>query len=197
MKETWDKRYNSNEFVYGVKPNEFLKSILEKIKPGTILLPGDGEGRNSVFAAKLGWKVDAFDYSLEGYNKAKKLAKKNNADINYFISDVSVFDTKIQYDFIAIIFLHLPPEIRASFFKNLVHFLKPGGYILLEAFSREQIQNTSGGPKDVTLLYDLQEIKEDFQQLTIELAEEKKIILDEGKLHQGKASVIRLLAKKD
>lgn len=197
MKETWDKRYNSNEFVYGVKPNEFLKSILEKTKPGTILLPGDGEGRNSVFAAKLGWKVDAFDYSPEGYNKAKKLAKKNNTDINYFISDVSVFDTKIQYDFIAIIFLHLPTEIRVSFFKNLVHFLKPGGYILLEAFSREQIQNTSGGPKDVTLLYDLQEIKEDFQQLTIELAEEKKIILDEGKLHQGKASVIRLLAKKD
>jgi cyclopropane fatty-acyl-phospholipid synthase-like methyltransferase len=196
MKEVWNSRYKQTEYIYGIKPNEYLKSFLETHKSGNILLPADGEGRNAVFAAKLGWQVDAFDYSESAQNKAIQLAKINNVDINYSVSDVMHFSTTNSYDLIAIIFLHLTPEIRTQFFSKLSTFLNPGGYILLEAFSKDQLKYSSGGPKDSNLLYDLTEINKDFQDLKIKELIESEIFLDEGDLHQGKANVIRLLAQK-
>lgn len=73
MKEFWNGKYSSKEYIYGTEPNEYFKSALEKYRPGTILLPGDGEGRNAVYAAKKGWQVTAFDFS----NAAKEKAEKN------------------------------------------------------------------------------------------------------------------------
>jgi len=63
MKEFWNERYAKNEFIYGTEPNEFFRKELEILPAGKIILPCDGEGRNAVFAAKLGWKVNAFDFS--------------------------------------------------------------------------------------------------------------------------------------
>jgi 2-polyprenyl-3-methyl-5-hydroxy-6-metoxy-1,4-benzoquinol methylase len=196
MKEVWNSRYNQTEYIYGIKPNEYLKSFLETHKPGSILLPADGEGRNAVFAAKLGWQVDAFDYSESAKKKANQLANVNNVDINYSVSDVLHFSTTNSYDLIAVIYLHLIPDIRTQFFAKLSTFLKPGGHILLEAFSKNQLKYSSGGPKDSNLLYDLTEINKDFQDLKIKELIESEIFLDEGDLHQGKANVIRLLAQK-
>ncbi len=75
-KEMWNKRYARTDFVYDTVPNEFFKQQLLKLTPGKILLPAEGEGRNAVFAAKKGWKVDAFDSSIEALKKAEKWAKK-------------------------------------------------------------------------------------------------------------------------
>ena len=60
MKEFWDDRYSKNEFAYGEQPNNYLKEQLEKLQVGRILFPAEGEGRNAVFAATLGWKVSSF-----------------------------------------------------------------------------------------------------------------------------------------
>jgi len=196
MREIWNTRYNSEEYIYGLKPNEFLKSFIENKNPGNILLPADGEGRNSIFAAKLGWNVDAFDFSESAQLKALRLAKENKVEINYSVSDVLKFKTENTYNTIALIYIHLPQDIRSPFFKKLVHLLKPGGYIVLEAFSKKQLQNKSGGPKDLNLLYSVDEIASDFKELSIELIEEKQIFINEGSLHHGKADVVRLLARK-
>ena len=73
MNDTWvnrlNDRYSTDEYAYGEQPNNFLREELEKLKPGTILFPAEGEGCNAVFAAKLGWIVSAFDISAEGKNK--------------------------------------------------------------------------------------------------------------------------------
>src|SRR5690554_7467062 len=78
MKNFWNERYSSIEFAYGEKPNEYFKEQLSKLEPGRILLPGDGEGRNGICAAKQGWDVEAFDISSEGKKKADQLAEKYN-----------------------------------------------------------------------------------------------------------------------
>jgi len=62
MKEFWNQRYSDVEYTYGEFPNKFISSELQKLKSGKILFPADGEGRNSVFAAKNKWEVFAFDY---------------------------------------------------------------------------------------------------------------------------------------
>jgi len=67
--DRWNERYSKEEFAFGKQPNNYLKEQLEKINRGTILFPAEGEGRNAVFAAKLGWTVSAFDISMEGKRK--------------------------------------------------------------------------------------------------------------------------------
>jgi hypothetical protein len=74
----WDERYKQQDFAYGVTPNNYLKDQLIKLQTGKILFPAEGEGRNAVFAAKLGWIVSAFDISIEGKKKAMQLAKSEH-----------------------------------------------------------------------------------------------------------------------
>ena len=107
MKEFWDERYKSIEFIYGVKPNEFLKNYIDKTSSGKLLLPGDGEGRNAVYTAKLGWDVTAFDYSTSAKEKALLLAKENEVKIKYLTTDASSFRSEEKFDLISIIFLIL------------------------------------------------------------------------------------------
>jgi 2-polyprenyl-3-methyl-5-hydroxy-6-metoxy-1,4-benzoquinol methylase len=197
MKEVWDERYKSEQFIYGVEPNNFLKEYLQKTSPGNILLPGDGEGRNAVYAAQQAWNVTAFDYSISGKEKAINLAQKNNVNINYLVSDVDSFIPKEKYDLISIIYFHLPEESRINFHSKLHHYLNENGVLLLECFSKSQIENNSGGPKNLNLLYNMNDLKNDFSKLKIELLEESEIELNEGLLHQGTASVIRLIARKN
>ena len=71
MNSFWNERYSTNEYAYGTEPNEFFKSVLSKLEVGKLLLPGEGEGRNAVYAAKQGWHVTAFDTSIAGKTKLK------------------------------------------------------------------------------------------------------------------------------
>ncbi|EMO25801.1 thiopurine S-methyltransferase domain protein [Leptospira interrogans serovar Bataviae str. HAI135] len=74
--DRWNERYSKEEFAFGEQPNEYLKEQLEKLEIGKILFPAEGEGRNAVFAAKLGWNVSAFDISVEGKRKRFNLQKQ-------------------------------------------------------------------------------------------------------------------------
>jgi 2-polyprenyl-3-methyl-5-hydroxy-6-metoxy-1,4-benzoquinol methylase len=194
----WNERYSSKEYVYGENPNHFLKEQLEKITvPGKLLLPGEGEGRNAVYAAKLGWEVDGYDQSTAGKFKAIKLADKNNVKINYQIADLLEFtSSKDKYDVIAIIYVHLNTKLRKSFNEKIIEALKPGGKIILELFSKEQLGKSSGGPQDLEMLYSLDEIKKDFSSLKSIILKEETINIEEGEKHSGEANVVRFVGEK-
>jgi SAM-dependent methyltransferase len=199
MKEFWNERYQQNEYVYGVHPNHFLTEQLSEIPyPGDVLFPCEGEGRNAVFAAVSGWRVYAFDYSESGKSKALQLAEKHEVKFSYFISEATHFDFgKEKYDVVAFIFAHFSPEIRAGIHQKAISSLKPGGRIIIEAFNPLQLNNSSGGPKDSSMLYTEEILRLDFQKLDIQILETKVVDLDEGLFHRGKADVIRLLAIKN
>lgn len=76
MKEIWDERYAQSEYIYGTQPNAWLAEKLKELPVGRILFPAEGEGRNAVYAAALGWESVAFDQSAEGKAKALKLASE-------------------------------------------------------------------------------------------------------------------------
>ena len=197
MQNQWDERYARQEYIYGKEPNSFLKEILRTIKPGRILFPAEGEGRNAVYAATLGWETDAFDQSIEGRKKALQLANLNNVPINYFIQSLDEWNPEPdQYDCIALIFVHLPETLRKQVHNAAVKALKPGGILILEAFTTNQFPRNSGGPKNIELLFTTNQIKHDFADLSeIEILE-TQIILNEGPLHQGLADVIQLYCHK-
>lgn len=197
MKETWNNRYSENEFVYGTEANAFLKEELQKLPKGKILFLGEGEGRNAVFAATLGWEVDAIDYSEAGKKKAELLASKSNVTINYIVADIIESPLpKESYDAVALIYIHVNEETKPILHQKVIDALKPKGKIIIEAFDKEQLKYNSGGPKDKDLLYDLQSITEDFIDFEFEKLSRDNIELSEGKLHQGKAAVVRFVGIK-
>jgi len=197
MQNQWDERYARQEYIYGTEPNNFLKEQLTLLKPGRILFPAEGEGRNAVYAASLGWETEAFDQSTEGQKKALQLAGQKGVTINYYIQSLEGWNPEPdQYDCIALIFLHLPDDLRWQVHQNVVKALKPGGTLILEAFTINQLPRTSGGPKTAELLFTKEQIANDFKGLGILKLDETESFLDEGPLHQGHAEVIQLTANK-
>ena len=196
MKEFWDERYGGNEFVYGTAPNDFFKEWIDTQKPGVILFPCEGEGRNAVYAASKGWNVFAFDYSEKGKEKAELLAKSLKVHINYEVSDALYYKNERKFDAVVFVFAHFPESTRLNIHSRIAGMLKPGGTVLIEAFSKQQIDQNSGGPRNAELLYSSKILKNDFSDLEIKLLEEKQIQLFEGRFHDGTANLVRLIAKK-
>lgn len=195
-KQFWNQRYTDNETLYGTKPNNFFKLFIDLHKPGTLLLPAEGEGRNAIYAAGKGWQVDAFDYSKIAKQKALVNAKAAKVHINYWTEEIDNFKATKQYDAVALIYTHVQPQTRKKFHAEIMKSLKHSGFLILEAFGKEQLTLSSGGPKDESMLYDAPSLCNDFQFLHILNCEQKDVFLDEGKFHYGEASILRLSGQK-
>lgn len=197
MKAMWNERYQTEEYQYGIQPNDFMKEQLSILPTGRILFPGAGEGRDAVFAAQKGWDVHAFDLSEEGKIKAERLASKEKARIHFKVADASFVKFPLEsFDVIALTYFHLPLEIRLDFYKQCIAWLKRGGFLILEGFNKHQISLNSGGPKKIEWLFSAATISDEFPGLRIIVNEEKQRILNEGPLHQGLAEVIQFVGQK-
>ena len=193
MSEFWNARYGEEGFAYGTEPNAFLKSELATLTPGKILFPAEGEGRNAVYAASLGWEVTAFDSSRTGREKAMGLAASRGVTIDYTLCGYADFHAEQEsFDCIALIFAHQPPMQRHAFHRQLVEWLKPGGHVILEGFSKAQLGRGSGGPGDLAMLFSEEELRQDFSALADLSITQEQVTLDEGRYHVGTADVIRL-----
>lgn len=198
MKEFWEERYSEKEFAYGARPNVFFKKQIDQLKPGKILLPLEGEGRNAIYAASKKWEVEAFDFSKKAKENCLKEAAQKKLRINYTVSDALSYNSSSKFDAIALLFTHLPSATRNKFHRLLIEFLKPGGILIAQGFHPYQLSKgyKSGGPKNSDWLYEVSQLKSDFKQLRQVLGEETETLLDEGKYHQGKAYVSNFIAQK-
>ena len=88
-KEKWNAKYNSDCYITGKEPCEWLKSHAKfLIKGGKALDIAAGEGRNSVFAASLGYEVVSMDISEIALKKAQRLANEKNVTITTLSTDL-------------------------------------------------------------------------------------------------------------
>lgn len=201
--DIWNERYSSNEYVYGKQPNTYLKEQLETLSVGSILFVGEGEGRNAVYAASKGWKVSAYDISSEGKKKTLLLASQHKVHIDYHVGELQDLNyEKNQFDVIAFIYTHFSAETRSMIHKEVSTYLRLGGTIILEAFSKKQIKHQikcdgGGGPKNIDMLYSLEDIKSDFYNFKIIELIETEVCLTEGDFHNGISSVIRFTGQKE
>lgn len=203
MKEKWNIRYAEEGYAYGELPNEFFKEVIDKQQvKGKILFPGEGEGRNAVYAAKNGWDAFAFDISENAKIKAEKLAQENGVKINYQVGDfLNLSLIAEKYDAIALIYAHFPPTVLSSYYKKMAELIKSGGILILEGFSKGNIpyreaNSSIGGPDNPEMLFSLAEIENYFSDFEIIQLEEMEVQLNEGKYHQGIGKVIRFVGTK-
>ncbi len=192
MKAFWNQRYDEPEYAYGTQPNLFFKDQLDQLTPGKLLMPAEGEGRNAVYAAGKGWEVTAFDSSSSGQKKALQLAQEKKVTLNYVVADaLEIVFPEASFDAVGLIFVHLPPDLRSIFHQKVVSWLKPGGTLILEGFSTDQLHHPSGGPREPAMLFSTAILREDFGTLQSLHIEEMITTLDEGRYHVGSAAVIR------
>jgi SAM-dependent methyltransferase len=196
----WDSRYAGTDYAYGEAPNAFLASLAGTFSPGQrALVPGDGEGRNGVFLAERGLRVETLDLSPQGVAKTRALAARRGVSLDARVADALTWEWPVgACDLVALLYLHLPaPERRALHVKALAA-LSPGGRIVLEAFTpahlEKQRAGARGGPREKGLLYSAEDLRADFAGGEIEFLEECETDLHEGALHVGASAVVRLIA---
>jgi SAM-dependent methyltransferase len=193
----WDERFDTPEYIYGTQPNDFLISVANEIPPSKVLCLADGEGRNGVYLASLGYDVTAVDQSAVGLAKAQKLAIAKQVSITTIQANLADFVIEPEaWDGIISIYCHLPSPLRNKVYPQIIRGLKPNGVFIFEGFAPEQLQYNTGGPKDLDLLPKLVTLQEELGSLNWEISQDIERELWEGRYHNGKAAVIQMLGRK-
>ncbi len=196
QQEFWNGKFSKADYFYGTKANEFLASNISLLKNHKKLLClGEGEGRNAIFFAKNGFEVSAIDASNLGLEKLQNRAIEEKLDIKTVCMDLNDWTVLEKYDVIVASYLHMFKNEREELFKKIENSLSSNGYFIGEFFSTKQLSFNSGGPKDLDLLYTIEDFQNYFNLCKKNITEEI-VILDEGIGHQGEACVIRVVIQK-
>jgi SAM-dependent methyltransferase len=199
MSEFWNRRYDGAEYYYGTEPNSFLVVQAVRLAPGSrILSLGEGEGRNAVHLARLGHRVTALDASATGLAKAQRLAVDAGVTIDTVCADLAdhAFEPD-AWDAVVSIWCHLPSALRRRVYGDVVRALRPGGLVLLEAYTPDQIGRGTGGPREVDLLSTAAALTEEWAGLTVLSAEESVREVHEGTGHRGTSAVVQWIGRKE
>jgi SAM-dependent methyltransferase len=194
----WDDRYAEPGYIYGTLPNEFLAASAGSIpQGGRVLCLAEGEGRNAVYLASLGYDVTAVDSSLVGLKKASELATSKGVSITTKATDLAEFIIEPEYwDGIVAIFAHLPPALRSRVHRSAVEGLKAGGVFILEAYTPRQLEFGTGGPPSLELLMPLETLKDELRGLEFIIAGETEREINEGRYHRGRGAVVQIVGVK-
>jgi hypothetical protein len=197
----WNSHYAEPGYIFGTAPNAFLASEAHRFAPaGRILVPGDGEGRNGVWLAEQGLAVTSVEASAVGVQKARALAAERGVRLDIQHANLDAWDwPEGSFDGVATIFVHFEPHVRRAMHRRMLAALELGGIIVLEAFAPRHVENrkagSRGGPPP-EMLYAIDMLREDFTEAAVELLREEEVTLDEGTRHQGRAHVVRLVARR-
>lgn len=194
----WNQRYADPGYWYGTQPNDFLREHAQALPPGgRVLSLGEGEGRNAAFLAALGFEVVALDASAVGLAKADRLVRDRGLQIASICIDIADFDFgRAAWDGILSIWCHLPAPLRTRVHRDIGVALRPGGALLLEAYTPAQLAFGTGGPKSLDLLAPLEALRCELTGLELEFARECERDVHEGRGHGGRSAVVQLVARR-
>jgi len=163
-----------------------------------VLSVADGEGRNSVWLARRGLRVDAFDISEVGVAKARRLAAAQGVEVNFSVADCDGFAwPEAAYDGVAAIFVQFAdPALRQRLFGHIRRSLRPGGTLVLQGYTPRQLVYRTGGPPIESHLYTEALLREAFADLDIVELRDYEAELTEGSGHSGHSALIGLVARR-
>jgi SAM-dependent methyltransferase len=193
----WNERYSQQGFFYGAKPNDFVAEQAHRIPKGRVLDMGAGEGRNGVWLAEQGHSVLCVDGSDVGLRKARELAQERGVSIDTEVADLSSYAIAPgAFTGIVSSWCHLPSALRARIHAACVAALRPGGVLILEAYTPAQLAFNTGGPKDPDMLPTLAMLREELKGLDFEIGVEREREVHEGGAHGGRSAVVQVCARK-
>lgn len=197
--DTWNRRYAGDAFLFGTEPNAWLHDHAAALPPGgRVLSVADGEGRNSVWLARRGHQVDAFDVADRAVEKAHAFAHREGVAVNFTVADVDSFAwPQASYDGVVAIFVQFAdPQTRARLFERIVDSLKPGGVLILQGYTPKQLEFRTGGPPTLSHLYTDEMLRSAFAELMIDELKVYEAEIHEGQGHSGRSALIGLVARR-
>lgn len=197
--ERWNMRFSAEGYLFGTAPNAFLASQRARLAPGMRALSlSDGEGRNSVWLARQGLEVTAFDFSPVAVAKARALAREAGVNVDHRLSDIFAWDwSAARYDVVAgIFFQFLSPPQRAQVFAGIRQALAPGGLLILQGYRPQQLAYATGGPKQLENFYTEELLRESFAGMDILHLASHDGQVDEGAGHHGMSALIDMVARR-
>jgi SAM-dependent methyltransferase len=193
----WDGRYGQAGFAYGQEPNDFLRQQAAALPCGEALCLAEGEGRNAVHLARLGHRVIAQDLSAVGLEKARQLAQQQGVPLTTVCGDLADFvPAPASVDLVVAIWMHLPPALRAAVHRRAVAALRPGGHLILEAYTPRQLELATGGPPQRELLIEPEVLRAELAGLELLQLQEQRRWVEEGPFHRGESAVVQVLGRK-
>lgn len=195
----WNTRFAGDDFLFGTEPNQWLRDHVAVLPPGgRMLCVADGEGRNSVFLARRGFVVDAFDISNVAIAKARQFAAASGVTATYQLADCDSFSWRPgTYDGVAAIFVQFAdPALRNRMFARIIESLKPGGILILQGYTPKQLEYKTGGPSSVEHLYTETMLRDAFAQFSILELKAYETDITEGAGHHGRSALIGMVARR-
>lgn len=197
--ETWNRRYAGDDFLFGTAPNAWLREHVAHLPPGgRVLCVADGEGRNSVWLARQGFRVEAFDIAGRAVEKAEAFARREGVSVRYAVADIDSYDwPEAAFDGIVAIFVQFAdPQTRTRLFERMVRSLAPGGVLIVQGYTPKQLDYRTGGPPILSHLYTRELLDTAFAELTVRELREYEADVREGQGHSGHSALIGLVARR-
>ncbi|MFM8927587.1 MAG: class I SAM-dependent methyltransferase [Rhodoluna sp.] len=170
----WDKKYSTDEYIYTKTANRFVVEYCEKIQGETAIDLAGGEGRNAIWLAKRGFRVENIDFSQVALDKYLRFAQEEGvADLCVATcSDATSFASKLApVDLGVIAYLQIPQRKLKKAVLHLASSIKPGGHIFGVWHSRENLSEGFGGPRDPDVLPNIEIIKQIMAKLGFKILE--------------------------
>lgn len=197
--QTWNRRYDSTDYLFGTTPNAWLREQAHLLpRHGRVLCVADGEGRNSVWLAGQGFEVDAFDVADRAVDKARALAQREGVSVNFAVADCDGYAwPEGTCDGVAAIFVQFAdPPMRSRLFERIVRSLKPGGVLILQGYAPQQLEYRTGGPPILSHLYTRELLLDAFAALSIVELRDYEAEIHEGQGHSGRSALVGLVARR-
>jgi SAM-dependent methyltransferase len=151
----WDAKYDTDEFIYTKIENRFVKEFCADLTPGKAIDLAGGEGRNTVWLASLGWKVENIDISAKALAKSAKFAAESGvadrctetlATVDGFASQTAPVDLAV------VGYLQIEMAALAESIAAVAKCLRPGGILVGVWHARENLDGGFGGPQNPLIL---------------------------------------------
>jgi SAM-dependent methyltransferase len=159
----WDQRYAESDRLWSVTPNLFVADRLRHATPGRGLDLAAGEGRNAIWLASLGWKMTAVDFSEVAVARGSTEAET----VEFVVGDALVWEPDSTFDLVLIAYLHLVPAELAEIVARARGWLAPGGELFMVGHDVSNITDGWGGPQYPEILWDVHDIVDGLQGMTI------------------------------
>jgi SAM-dependent methyltransferase len=156
--QAWNERYRDKGLLWTADPNRFLVEAVDGLEPGTALDLGSGEGRNAVWLAQQGWKVEAIDWSDVALDKGRELARSAGVTVWFTQADLrGWWPPDACSDLAVAAYVQLPYLERHGVWRAASHSLKPGGRLVVIGHDWDNLEHGYGGPQQPEALYSVAE----------------------------------------
>ncbi len=185
-RERWDQRYDTEEYVYGKEPLEFLRNSISLLPRGKALVLAMGEGRNAVFLAEQDFDVEGCDISPVAIRKANKLAAERGVQLKAFEADLEKYKLgREKYELITCFYYlqrDLIPELKAA--------LRPGGVVIMETYTVENLKIGLHGPRKREYLLEENELLRLFMDIGMKILFYRETVID------GEKAIASIIAER-